>query len=89
MRCADCVRLRSRSTTISFVAVPCLALIRCVGGRSLCPAWNKRPPALSFQQVVRKFISCNSKRLVCVSAFSPPAAACPPPLSGPMLAEML
>jgi hypothetical protein len=35
------------------LALPCLALIRCVGSRSLCPAWNTRPPALPFQRVMR------------------------------------
>jgi hypothetical protein len=35
------------------LAVPCLAFIRCVGGRSLCPAWNTRPTAFPFQRAVR------------------------------------
>ena len=35
------------------LAVPCLALIRCVGGRSLCPACHTRPPAFPFQRVMR------------------------------------
>jgi hypothetical protein len=35
------------------LAVPCLALIRCVGGRSLCHAWNTRPPAFPFQRAMR------------------------------------
>ena len=35
------------------LAVPCLALIRCVGGRSLCPACHTRPPAFPFQRVIR------------------------------------
>jgi hypothetical protein len=35
------------------LAVPCLALIRCVGGRSLCPAWNTWPSAFLFRRVIR------------------------------------
>jgi hypothetical protein len=59
-------------------ALPRLAFdsLTCVGGCSLCPAWNTRPPAFHFQRlrVMRVLYSSISKRLVFVSAFSPPAA---------------
>ena len=42
-----------RLTPSIALAVPCLALIRCVGGRSLCPARHTRPPAFPFQRVMR------------------------------------
>jgi hypothetical protein len=35
------------------LAVPCIALIRCVGGRSLSPACHTRTPAFPFQRVMR------------------------------------
>jgi hypothetical protein len=71
------------------LAVPCLALICCVGGRSLCLAWNTRPPDFR-ESLFSGCASCSccissiSKRLVCVSAFFPLAAPCPPTPFGPM-----
>ena len=41
------------SIALAANAVPCVALIRCVGGRSLCPACHTRPPAFPFQRVMR------------------------------------
>ena len=36
------------------LAVPSLALIRCVGGARWCPAWHTRPPAFPFERVMRE-----------------------------------
>jgi hypothetical protein len=97
MRCADCVRLRSRSTTISLNgSLRCRAQVprfdRCVGGRARCaPHATPGPPPSLFSASCACCISSNSKRLLCVSTFSPPASACPPTPtpSGLMPAETL
>ena len=71
------------------LAVLCLDFIPCVGGRSLCPAWSTRSPAFPFQHDIYILHQQQQQTSVCVSFFSPPAAACPPKPSGPIPAEML
>ena len=55
------------------IAVPCLALIRCVSEAARCATHGAHgPPPSLFSAPCACYISSNCKRLVCVSALSPP-----------------